>query len=222
MTHENNPATRLIKQGDKLYWKNPYPFNTNPVECESFEIWATANPIHAIGDWPDKEEFSRGEVEIVPQCFDYEFNEWRVIKSPIEQFEDLKRLYKNVRLAARYKGELKLSDKIGHINCDPEALKDPEFVNAVNNMAEMAYNMPAKNQLRNPLLEQIRKDTPEEVKQYTDAHIRALDLLEDYKEQFRAEVIKNLEAEFEHHPKYTAIYGVFRHAIEIVKETQIK
>lgn len=33
----------------------------------------------------------------------------------------------------------KLSNKIGHINCDPEALKDPSFVDAVNHMAELAY-----------------------------------------------------------------------------------
>lgn len=33
----------------------------------------------------------------------------------------------------------KLSDKIGHLTCDPEALKDPKFVEAINEMAELAY-----------------------------------------------------------------------------------
>lgn len=32
-----------------------------------------------------------------------------------------------------------LSDKISHLNCDPEALKNPKFVEAINQMAEKAY-----------------------------------------------------------------------------------
>lgn len=40
---------------------------------------------------------------------------------------------------------LKLSDKIGHINCDPAALKDPGFVAAINQMAELAYVKGRKN-----------------------------------------------------------------------------
>lgn len=37
-----------------------------------------------------------------------------------------------------------LSDKIKHINCDPKALKDPEFVTAINQMAEKAYYLGRK------------------------------------------------------------------------------
>src|SRR5690606_22684272 len=116
MTHESNPATHLIKQGEVLRWKNPYDGKFNPYKLMDdpeigakyaidlldkighFDTYAQANPIHAIGDWPDKEEFSREEVEIVWQQRASNADEWKDSeKQPsVALFS---------RLAARYNGE---------------------------------------------------------------------------------------------------------------------
>ena len=51
---------------------------------------------------------------------------------------------------------MKISDKIGHINCDTEALKNPDFVNAINAMCERAYNMVVKENAEEPIEQEER------------------------------------------------------------------
>ena len=119
----NNPATRLIKQGDRLYWKNPYESVINhPAHGEirsrhafyyQFEDFATANPIHAIGDWPDKEEFSREEVEIIEQLLIGKG--WIENKNGYYTESYIKLHNYPTRLAARYKGEQPAAINVGQL-----------------------------------------------------------------------------------------------------------
>lgn len=61
MKELKSEATHLIKQGGKLYWKVPHK---NPNITEGYYYGTEAIHILDPENWPDKEEFSREEVEI--------------------------------------------------------------------------------------------------------------------------------------------------------------
>ncbi len=130
--------------------KNPHqkyrhdkPTNSFTNEWYNFELTVKIYP-YLGNDLKVGDEVDGSEVELVDQYFDPYTDQWEDIWGgkliQCMKGYDTRQAYRRKQAT-----ELpKLSSKISHINCNPEALSDPEFINAMNTMVELAFNKDTK------------------------------------------------------------------------------